>query len=167
MKSIAEINGERIQVEWTREGEDVRAVCNGRAYELTIRQLGPDVLLMTRGRRVAEARVRRGSEPDVYEVGLGHQSFAVALVDPKRLPRGGGAGRGAGGHSSIVAPMPGKVVRVLVEQGAEVAAGEGVLVVEAMKMQNEMKAPRAGRVSELRVAAGTTVGAGEILAVIE
>ena len=63
--------------------------------------------------------------------------------------------------------MPGKLVRILVEQGAEIKQGEGVLVVEAMKMQNEMKSPKDGVVKEIRFAEGATVNAGDILAVIE
>jgi biotin carboxyl carrier protein len=63
--------------------------------------------------------------------------------------------------------MPGRVVRVLVEPGQEVAEGEPLIVVEAMKMQNEMKAPRAGRVASVKAEAGATVSAGDILVVIE
>jgi biotin carboxyl carrier protein len=63
--------------------------------------------------------------------------------------------------------MPGKVVRVMVEAGAEVAAGDGIVVVEAMKMQNEMKSPRAGKVLTVNVEVGTTVNGGDVLAVIE
>ena len=63
--------------------------------------------------------------------------------------------------------MPGRVVRVLVEPGDEVAARQGVVVVEAMKMENELRSPRAGRVKEVSVTAGTSVEAGRILAVIE
>ncbi len=64
-------------------------------------------------------------------------------------------------------PMPGKVVRVLVAVGSRVEMGAGIAVVEAMKMQNEMKAPKAGTVVSLSVAAGATVNAGDVLAVIE
>jgi len=63
--------------------------------------------------------------------------------------------------------MPGKVARILAEQGAEIKKGEGVLIVEAMKMQNEMKAPKDGIVKEIRCAEGETVNAGDVLAVIE
>ena len=63
--------------------------------------------------------------------------------------------------------MPGKVVRVLVAQGDQVEAGQGLVIVEAMKMQNELKAPRAGKVVAVAAAAGATVNAGEILATIE
>jgi biotin carboxyl carrier protein len=63
--------------------------------------------------------------------------------------------------------MPGRVVRVLLQAGDEVAAGEGVVVVEAMKMQNEIKSPKAGRVLEVRVTQGATVNANQVLAVVE
>jgi biotin carboxyl carrier protein len=63
--------------------------------------------------------------------------------------------------------MPGKVVRVLVEQGQSVEAGEGLVVVEAMTMQNELKSPKGGTVVELRAQVGATVNAGEVLAVVE
>ena len=63
--------------------------------------------------------------------------------------------------------MPGKVVRILKAVGDEVESGQGVLVVEAMKMQNEVQSPKHGRVAELRVSEGQTVNAGEVMAVIE
>ena len=63
--------------------------------------------------------------------------------------------------------MPGKLVRVLAAEGAAIKQGEGVLIVEAMKMQNEMKSPKDGIVKEIRVSEGTTVNAGDVLAVIE
>ena len=76
-------------------------------------------------------------------------------------------GGGADITARIIAPMPGKVVRVLVEAGAEVETGAGIVVVEAMKMQNEMKSPKAGIVATLNVEVGTTVNGGDVLAVIE
>ena len=67
----------------------------------------------------------------------------------------------------MTAPMPGKIVRLLVAEGQTVEAGQGLLVVEAMKMQNEMKAPKAGHVVSLTAREGATVAAGEVLAAIE
>jgi biotin carboxyl carrier protein len=63
--------------------------------------------------------------------------------------------------------MPGRVVRLLVEAGGEVAEGQGVVVIEAMKMQNELKSPKAGRVARIGVAVGDTVGSGDVLVVVE
>jgi len=73
----------------------------------------------------------------------------------------------AGGPARITAPMPGKLVRVLVEPGQDVAAGEGLVVVEAMKMENELRAPKAGRVKDVPVKEGQAVEAGALLVVVE
>lgn len=93
-------------------------------------------------------------------------AFDVETEDPRRWRRSGTAA-GAQGRASIVSPMPGKVVRILAAVGDEVAAGQGIVVVEAMKMQNELKSPRDGRVSEIRVSENDGVGAGTVLAVVE
>lgn len=95
----------------------------------------------------------------------GHR-FCVAVTDPRRWSR-----KRTGTHGpereEIVAPMPGKIVRLLVEPGQAVEAGQGVVVMEAMKMQNELKTRRAGRVAAIPVRPGETVSAGAILATIE
>ena len=91
--------------------------------------------------------------------------FEIDARDPRRFARKAG-GRGAEGVQTIAAPMPGKVVRVLAAAGETVEAGQGLVVVEAMKMQNEMKAPRAGKVLSLPAREGATVAAGEVLATI-
>ena len=94
----------------------------------------------------------------------GHR-FEIEIHDPRRWSRQE-AGRRGGDFETITAPMPGKVVRVLVAPGDAVEPGQGVLVVEAMKMQNEMKATRAGRVISVTAQEGATVTAGEVLATI-
>ena len=95
----------------------------------------------------------------------GHR-FEIEIRDPRRWSRGTG-GLGAEGRLNVAAPMPGKVVRLLVAPGDTVAAGQGLLVVEAMKMQNELKSPKAGCVAALSAREGATVAAGEVLAIIE
>ena len=128
----------------------------------------------------------REVEPGVYSVLLDGRSlvFRVApmngavLVDvagreykvEARDPRAGGRhGRHTigEGRQNICAPMPGKVVRVLVADDETVNAGQGLAVVEAMKMQNEVRAPRAGKVVGIRVKPGETVNAGAVLVTIE
>ena len=94
----------------------------------------------------------------------GHR-FEIEVHDPRRWSRQA-AGRRGGDLETITAPMPGKVVRVLAAQGEAVEPGQGILVVEAMKMQNELKATRAGRVISVTVQEGATVTAGEVLATI-
>ncbi len=101
-----------------------------------------------------------------YLVDVAGRHMAVEVRDPRAVSASHRAGAGEG-RQNVSAPMPGKVVRLLVAAGDEVEAGQGVVVVEAMTMQNEMKSPRRGRVVELRVQEGATVTAGEVLAVIE
>ena len=100
------------------------------------------------------------------EVSVNGRVFRVEVFDPRSM-RGRRGAAGSEGRQNITAPMPGRVIRVLVEPGDDVAAGQGLIVVEAMKMQNEMKSPKAGRVVEVKTAAGATVAAGDILAVVE
>jgi len=92
--------------------------------------------------------------------------FLVDVRDPRDASRSSSGAVGSG-RQNIAAPMPGRVVRVLVQVGDAVEAGQGLVVVEAMKMQNEMKASRAGRVVEVCVRDGDTVTAGDTLVVIE
>jgi acetyl/propionyl-CoA carboxylase alpha subunit len=103
---------------------------------------------------------------DDDSVTVGGRRLEFSVEDP-RAWKHRGAGAGMHGKASIVAPMPGKVVRILVAAGDEVKQGQGLVVVEAMKMQNEMKAPRDGRVTALEVRENDSVTAGSLLAVVE
>ncbi len=103
---------------------------------------------------------------DAGQVTVGNRQFDFVIDDPRQWKRSGDAA-GGHGHAAIVAPMPGKVVRVLVGVGDEVEAGHGIIVVEAMKMQNEMKAPQAGRVAAIHAKENDSVVAGTILAIID
>jgi biotin carboxyl carrier protein len=100
------------------------------------------------------------------EVSVNGRVFHVDVFDPREL-RGRRSATDKSGPQAITAAMPGRVIRVLVEPGQEVAVGQGLIVVEAMKMQNEMKAPRAGRIAALKTVPGATVSAGDVLLVIE
>jgi acetyl-CoA/propionyl-CoA carboxylase biotin carboxyl carrier protein len=90
---------------------------------------------------------------------------AKAAKKPARASSGGGAA--GGGSGEVAAPMQGTIVKVLVEVGATVEAGQAVVVLEAMKMENQIQAEKAGTVKEVKVAAGDTVGGGDVLVVIE
>ena len=97
---------------------------------------------------------------------VGHHEFIVELADPRAWRRGRGSTLEAEGSQEIIAPMPGKIVRVLVAQGTKVEAGQGILVIEAMKMQNELRSPKSGTLEKLLVTEGQAVNSGDVLAVI-
>lgn len=168
MKLTAEIDGAEHALELRREGARVSAEVGGRRYELDAREVEPGVYLFTHGGRVFECRVEANTSRDgETRVTVGGREFAVALYDPRRLRAAGAGGAQSQGRAVVVASIPGKVVRVLIEEGATVEAGAGLCVVEAMKMQNELKSPKAGTVTELRARAGATVNAGDVLVVVE
>ena len=146
----------------------VHAEIGGRVYDLQVRQPSPHSFLFFLGTSLYECRVsERATAKQVFDVDIRGRAFAVTIVDPKRLRSGQNSDRHHHGVAEIRAPMPGKVVRVQIEAGASVEKGAGIVVVEAMKMQNEMKSPREGVVVSINVKAGDTVNAGDVLAVVE
>lgn len=104
------------------------------------------------------------NEPAVHIAG---ERIPYRIDDPRSLKGRRARAGGADGPKAIKASMPGRVVRVLAQKGEAVETHQGVVVIEAMKMQNELKSPKAGRVAEVRVAPGDTVVAGDVLAVVE
>lgn len=155
------VNGIESNLEIQQEGEFCRFRYGAEQERLaSVRDVEPNVYSIILDGRTYEAKV----EGDTVNVS-GHR-FSVDIIDPRRWTRKS-AGEGREGRAEISALMPGKVVRLLVEPGDLVAAGQGMVVVEAMKMQNEIKAPKAGRVASLAVREGASVNAGEILATIE
>lgn len=117
--------------------------------------------------RSVEAVVAAGKAPGELQVAVGGRTIAVHVVTTERSRRRGGGPGDTSGPQRITAPMPGKVVRVLVAEGAEVQAKQALVVVEAMKMENELRAARAGRVVSIAVVEGQSVDAGAVLAVVE
>ncbi len=152
---------------------DGRAVVevDGRHYDIEVRKVGSGEYLLINGSNLYRCRVESkrisGFEGESFAAVVRGRSYDISVIDPKRLRSGQSSGAHHTGAAEIVSPMPGKIVRVLVEAGSHVEAGAGVIVVEAMKMQNEMKAPKAGMVVSIKVDEGATVNAGDILAVIE
>jgi biotin carboxyl carrier protein len=169
MKLIIEIEGEKRELEIKRDGSHVLAeMGGGRRYEIEARSSQPGVYLIINEGQVYECLVsKQGAKGESLEVTVGARAYNVTLTDPKRLRGTQSSGARTDAVAQILAPMPGKVVRVLVEAGAEVEEGAGLLVVEAMKMQNEMKSPKAGKVTTINVSPGATVNAGDVLAIVE
>ena len=163
MKLLAKLDGETLEVEVVRGDAQVTATVDGRVYTLDVSQPEPNIYTFRSGGKLTEAFV----SPSGSKVTIGGHEFEIDLIDPKRLRGSSVDAEHADGVAEIKTAMPGKVVRILVKAGAEVQKGDGVLVVEAMKMQNEMKSPKDGVVKEIRTTEGSTVNAGDILAVIE
>ena len=124
----------------------------------------PNVLSLRIGNNAYEVKCERvGSDLHIW---VGSVRYAAEVRDPRSL-RGRARAVDEQGPKKLTAPMPGKIVRILVSQGAAIEAGAGVLVVEAMKMQNEVKSPKKGTVQKILVSEGTAVNAGDVLAIVE
>jgi biotin carboxyl carrier protein len=127
-------------------------------------EITPGVYSLLINGRAYEAHVsKRPGDPaglgSPYVVVVGLRRYLVELRDPRRWRRTGSSIE-LEGPQEIVAPMPGKVAKILETEGEEVKSGEGLLVIEAMKMQNELRAPRAGRVERVYTAEGRGVESG-------
>ena len=168
MKLQADVGEQRHQIELTRNGDNVGAVIDGKVYDVEVSQPEPNIYLIKKDSQIFEVYVAPADRPDEpVKVTVRGREIDVRLIDPKRLRGSGEAGEHADGLAEIKTAMPGKVVRILIGAGSTVQKGDGVLVVEAMKMQNELKAPKAGTVKDVRVTEGDTVSAGDVLASIE
>lgn len=158
---VVRIDGQEINLEWALEGETCQFRCESEQERIAhVLRVAPGVWSIILDGLVFEARIEGNS------VLLGGLRLETEVVDPRRWDSRRDRASGHG-QQKISAPMPGKIVRVLVAEGDAVEPGQGVVVVEAMKMQNEMKAARAGRVTQVSTAAGATVSAGEVLVTIE
>jgi len=166
MRLHAKIGDEQQDLEISRDNDTVTAKVGDREYTIEVTQPEPGLYALRNGSSLTTAFVSKDAS-GLSKVTIAGQEFDVDILDPKRLKGSGLDAAHEGGAAEIKTMMPGKVVRVLVEAGAEVKKGDGVIVVEAMKMQNEMKSPKDGIVKELRSTEGSTVNAGDVLVVIE
>jgi len=159
------IDGTDYRLELDREAGGWRCLLDGREIQIDAVLVQPDALSILFGGKVYE--IRRERVEAGLRICVGDQSYAAEVRDPRSLrSRKLRADHGKGAQR-LVAPMPGKVVRFLVGENSPVEAGQGVVVVEAMKMQNEIKSPKKGMVVKLAVAEGAAVNAGDVLAIVE
>lgn len=160
------IDGKNHRVELKRGEQGYACRVEGREVALESVSAEREVLWLLIGGCSYEVR-REVEANGSMHVALRGRRYAAEVRDPRAF-RGRRVAAEAGAEPvRLVAPMPGKVVRVLKAEGAPVEAGEGVVVVEAMKMQNEIRSPRKGVVKKILAAAGVAVNAGEGLAVVE
>jgi biotin carboxyl carrier protein len=166
VRYVVEVNGERIEVDV--DGE--RVTVDGETHSVSLVDVeGTPVSLLRVGDQVHRVVARRGETRGRYSLALDGHRYAVEALDERtRAVRDlSAASSKASGPAPLVAPMPGLVVRVNVAPGDEVHAGQGLVVMEAMKMENELRAPAAGTVRAVRVAAGTAVEKGAVLVELE
>ncbi len=161
MKYTIELAGRSFEVEI----DGGRVLLDGRPVEATLTGArGTAIRRLIRGRSHRSLHAAPGDEKGAWQLAMDGFRFAAQVLVPRDLARRNAAGRaGRPGDGILKAPMPGLVVRVLVQAGAVVEAGQGLVVVEAMKMENELKARAPGTVRKVHVTPGTKVEKGAIL----
>jgi biotin carboxyl carrier protein len=163
MKREVRINEKKRLVEIDRRDGVWSFRVDGQAVPADVMEISPGIYSILLGGRSFEARVQpHGAR---LEIEVGTRRVSAEVIDPRRLVRAG-HDLELEGRQEVSAPMPGKVVRVMIEQGKPVEAGQGILVLEAMKMQNEVQSPKSGMVERLLVKEGQAVNAGDTLAVV-
>lgn len=158
------IDGKSYRLDLNRVDGRWSCRLDGRELEVDAILARPDVLSLRVGNLAYEIKSERAAN-DLH-LWVGSARFAAEVRDPRSL-RGRARAGEAQGPKKIIAPMPGKVVRLLVSAGEAVEPGSGIAVVEAMKMQNEIKSPKRGTVRRILVTEGAAVNAGDVLAIVE
>jgi len=180
MRYVARVGEREFRIEVAARGGGRFSVSlDGRTHEVEKRGEGVLMCLTIDGQDREAAVVRAAAGPDrdasgspweqgekAYGVAVGGRTYHVRLHDPLRR-RSVSARPQAGGPIDVRAIMPGKITALLASEGQEVRSGQGVIVVEAMKMENELPAPKDGRVRRIRVRPGETVEAGAALFTVE
>ena len=159
------IDGRIYKLELTREGERWSCHLDGREITVDAVLVQPDVLSILIGDTAHEAK--REVTPSETYIWIAGERYTAEVRDPRSFRSRRGKSDATHGTKELRASMPGKVVRVLVREMAEVQVGDGILVVEAMKMQNELKSPKQGVVKKILASAGSAVNAGDVLAIVE
>jgi biotin carboxyl carrier protein len=165
MKYTVIVDGERVEIDLqVNQSNSIEAEIGGRKYALEAKTLETGIYWFNWQNRSIEVAVTPNGNG--YAVSFGGQRLTVEIVDARTALQKT-AQRGQAGTVEIRAPMPGKVVKVLLLEGSEVQENQGILVMEAMKMQNEIKSPKSGVVKKLTVVEGAAVNAGDLLATVE
>lgn len=162
-------DGEEPRIFEVTPGEDGRLVVKspeGNVYEVDAFSPGPGQLQMLVGDKSVEVDLRETAQGLLVQ--LDDVEFAVDVVNERQRRMRAASGKGAGAASpELTSPMAGKVVKILVEVGQAVEEGQPMVVVEAMKMENDLKAHRAGVVATIAVESGQAVEIGDLLLTIE
>jgi biotin carboxyl carrier protein len=165
MKFEVLINSTRRIIELERDADRWRISLDGDPSDADVVEIAPSIFSVLLNGKSHEIRVT----PDpsgLLTLQTGRSEFTAEVIDPRAWRGRRHGALEAEGRQQILAPMPGKIVRVLVQAGEKVQAGQGLLVVEAMKMQNEIRSPKSGAVERLLVKEGQPVNAGQVLCVV-
>jgi len=157
------IGGKNVDVSWSETESTIDAVVDGRTYKIEKRRVGSEILWV--GVNGVSLEIAVTPTDSGYDVSIRGNRIPVEFVDSRRKFRRQGAA--SDGMAAIRAPMPGKIVRILRAQGDVVEAHQGIVVMEAMKMQNEIRSPKRGKVVQLNVAQGDAVRLGDLIAQVE
>lgn len=164
MKLEIELNGAAHVIEVVPSAGLLQCTINGSSIEADARKIGPGLYsILIAGRSFEVSAAKFG---DSLSISVDGKESIASIRDPRKWRRNHRASSLSEQHQNIVAPMPGRVVRVLVAAGDTVKPGQGIAVVEAMKMQNEVRSPKTGIVERVLVKEGQPVNAGETVAVI-
>jgi biotin carboxyl carrier protein len=165
MKLEVHITGRARTVELEREAGDWCATIDGQSLPADVVEIAPNTLSVLLAGQSHEVCVTPSADGKL-KLQTGAQEFSAEVLDPRAWSGRRHSSVEAEGRQQIIAPMPGKVVRVLIKAGDAVEAGQGLLVVEAMKMQNEIRSPKSGTVERVLASEGQAVNAGEVLCIV-
>jgi biotin carboxyl carrier protein len=166
MKFEIRIDGTALIVELQRTSESWSIALDGHAVDADAIEIAPNIYSILLNGKSHEVRITP-TPNGTLTLQTDHQEFNAELLDPRAWRGRRHGALEAEGRQQVVAPMPGKIVRVLVQAGEKVEAGQGLIVVEAMKMQNEIRSPKSGTVERLLAKEGQPINAGEVLAWID
>jgi biotin carboxyl carrier protein len=164
MKIDLQIGGKKRSVSIERSAGLLECTIDGRKVNAHAAEVSPGFYSLLIGGRSFEVLVQPNSAD--LTVLVGSREYEISILDRREWRKGQSAAAEKEGRERIMASMPGKVVRVLVKNGDAIKKGQGILVVEAMKMQNEIRAAKSGTIERLEVAEGQTVSAGQVLGII-
>jgi biotin carboxyl carrier protein len=167
MTFVATLGERKYTVEIEEVGKSVyRVSVDGNEFMVDGKKTGRTNFSLIVDNRSFEIEV--DNKDDEYRVLVDGRNYRVNLMDERRVRTSGGAEReGVQGRQTVSVPMPGKVIAILVAEGDVVEKGQGLVIVEAMKMENEVRSPIAGAVKEIRIKQGDTVEGGATLVIVE
>jgi biotin carboxyl carrier protein len=160
------VDGKTHRLELTRGEKTWLCKVDDQEIEVDAALTARDVMSVLVSGKAYEVKRERSLQGELHLV-IGSARYAVDVQDPRSLRTRRAAGGAEAGPQKLTAPMPGKIVRIMVAVGDEVKVGQGIIVMEAMKMQNEMKSLKDGKVQKILTSEGSTVNPGDTLAVIE